>query len=139
MKFVTAGVGLLLGAFGAGAQVSAQLVAFAGCLGACLVQCLPGVGADPLGLGLGGVRGGLGAGSILLGLPGGGLGGGCCLAGLVAVGVGGPDALAGLGDGLGDGEIALGLGGGHPHVSVGAGLPHRLVPLLLGGSGALTG
>jgi hypothetical protein len=62
--------------FGAGAQVGAQLIAFASRFGPHLVQHLAGVGADPLGFGLGSAGGGLGAGGLLLSPPGGGLGGG---------------------------------------------------------------
>ncbi len=57
-EFVAVGVGLLLGAFGAGAQVGAQFLAFAGRLGAYLVQRLLRVGADPSGFVLGGAAGG---------------------------------------------------------------------------------
>ena len=82
-EFIAVGIGLAFGMSGAGAQVGAQLIAFAGRLGAHLVQHLLGVGADPLGFGPGGAGGGLGAGGLLLILPGRGLGVGCRLAGLV--------------------------------------------------------
>jgi hypothetical protein len=65
VQFVAVGISLLLGALGAGAQVRAQLIAFAGSLGAHLVQHLLCVGADPSGFSLGGASGGLGAGGFL--------------------------------------------------------------------------
>ena len=83
----TVGVGLVFGPLGAGPQVGAHLVAFAGGLGAELGNHPFGVGAGPLGLRLGGLPGGLGAGGLLLCLPG--LAGGTIgeLAGLVPVGL----------------------------------------------------
>src|SRR5581483_383636 len=138
-EFVAVGVGLVFGAFGAGAQVGAQFLAFAGRVGAYLAEHLLGVDADPSGFGLGGAGGGLGAGGLLLGLAGSGLGGGCRLAGLVTMGLGGADSLLGLGAGLGDGGVPFGCGGCDALISVGAGLPHRVVSLLLGGGGAVLG
>ncbi len=131
VQFVAVGISLTFGALGAGAQVGAQLLAFAGRLGPHLIQHLAGVGADPLGLGLGSAGGGLRTCGLLPGVPGSVLGGGCRLAGLLPLRVGGADTLLGVSAGLGDGGIPLGSGGGHPLVSLGVGLPNRFVPLVL--------
>ena len=91
VEFVAVGVSLALGALGAGAQVGAQLIAFAGGVGAGLIQHPAGVGADPLGFCLGGAGGGLRACGLLPGVPGGVLGGGCRLAGLIPLRLGGAE------------------------------------------------
>src|SRR5260370_23285708 len=64
VQFAAVGISLLLGALGAGAQVRAQLIAFAGSLGAHLVQHLLCVGAGPSAFSLGGAGRGLGAGGL---------------------------------------------------------------------------
>jgi hypothetical protein len=67
-EFVALGVGLPFGPFGplgAGAQVGAQFLWLAGRIGARLAQHPAGVGANPLGLGLGRLRGGLGKRDVL--------------------------------------------------------------------------
>jgi hypothetical protein len=78
----TVGVSLVFGSFGAGAQVGAQFVTFAGGFGTEFGEHSFGVGAGSVGLGAGCLPGGLGAGGVLL-----------CLACLFS-GVGGE--LAGL-------------------------------------------
>ncbi len=138
-EFVAVGVGLPFGAFGAGAQVGAQFLTLAGRVGAQLGGHLLGVGADPFGFVPGGAGCGFGAGGLLLGLPGGGFGVGCRLPGLLPFRVGGADTLPGLRPGRGYGSVPLGPCGGHPLIGLGAGLPHRFVPLLLGGGGAVLG
>ena len=65
-QFGAVGVGVVFGAFGAGAQVGAEFVAFAGGFGAELGEDPCAVGAGPVGFGAGGVLGGLGAGGFLM-------------------------------------------------------------------------
>ncbi|MGH3191965.1 MAG: hypothetical protein ACRDPY_29430 [Streptosporangiaceae bacterium] len=77
-EFLTVGVGFAFGSFGPGAQVGTQLVAVADGVGSESGQHRLRVGADPAGLGLGSVGGGLRPGSVLLGQPGGPV----CLCGL---------------------------------------------------------
>jgi hypothetical protein len=102
-EFVAVGVGLPLGPLGAGAQVRTQFLAFAGGVGAGLAEHPAGVGAYPLGFGLGGVRGGAAVGF-------GGLG--SLLGGCRAV-LGGGQLLAHLlGGGISLGAELIGLGGG---------------------------
>ena len=78
-EFVAVGVGLALGALGPGPQVGTQLVAVAGGLGAEAGQHLVRIGANPGGLGTGGLGSSLRTGGVLLGKLGGllGLGGPC--------------------------------------------------------------
>ena len=129
----------MLGAFGAGAEVSAQRVAFAGSLGAHLAQQAISVRADSFRFRLGGVGGGLRAYGVLLSLPRGGLGLGCHLAGLAPPGFGRAGAGLSVGLSLGDDGVPFGLRGRDPRVGVRAGLRHSGVPLGPGGGGALLG
>jgi hypothetical protein len=138
-EFVAVGVGLGLGALGAGAQVGAQLLTLAGGVSVGLTEHPAGVGTDPLGLGLGGVRGGLSTRDLLPRLPGGGLGVRCRLPGLGAVGLGGLGAGVGFGAGLSDGGVPFGLGFGDPRLRVRSGLGHGGVAVGFGGLGTLLG
>ena len=113
-EFVSVGVGLAFGVFGSRSQVGAQLVVVAGGVSAEGGQHLVRVGADPAGLGLGCLLGGLGTGGFLLGQPGGLLGLHGCVAGLVPVGLGDADQLVGLGAGLPDRGVSLVFGSGDP-------------------------
>ena len=85
------------------------------------------------------MRGGLGTGGFLPGLPGSVPGIGRCPPGLVTAGLGGADAGIGVGAGLGDGRVPFGFGGSDPRVGVGAGLGHGGVAVGFGGLGALPG
>jgi hypothetical protein len=109
VQFAAVGISLLLGA---GSQVRSRLIAFAGSLGAHLVQRLLCIGADPSDFSLGGTGSGLGAGGLLLRLLGGGVGGGCWLTDPVTVGLGGLGTLPGLGAGPRYRGIAFLLSGG---------------------------
>ena len=125
----------MFGAFGAGAQVGAEFVAFAGGFGAELGEDPFAVGAGPVSFGAGGVLGGLGADSFLVCLAClfGGVGGG--LAGLVPFGLGGADPPVGVGAGLADRRVPVCL----RRLSVGAGLFHGGVTFSLGGGDARLG
>ncbi len=97
-----------------GSQIRPQLIAFAGSLGAHLVQRLLCIGANPSDFSLGGAGSDLGAGGVLLGLLGGGLGVGCRLTDPVAVGLGDLGTLPGLGVdrldfGFGGGRVSEGV------------------------------
>jgi hypothetical protein len=102
---------LALDALSAGSQIRSQLIAFAGSLGAHLVQRLLCIGANPSDFSLGGAGSGLGTGCLLLGLLGGGLGVGCRLTDPDTVSRGGLGTLPGLGKGPRYRGIAFLLGG----------------------------
>jgi hypothetical protein len=106
-EFFAVGVGVAFGTFGAGAQVGAEFFAFPSRLSAELRERVLGVGADPLGFSASGSLGCLGAGGVLLSVPG-------LLVGLVGALPGG---------------IPLRFGSSDPLVSFGAGLLDRRIPV----------
>ncbi len=120
-EFVTVGVGLAFGTFGSSPQVGAQLVTVAGGVGAEAGQHLVRIGADPVGLRLGGFGGSLRGDGFLLRQPGGLFG----LLGTreypVPAGLGGADPSAGLAARLRDRGVPLGFCGGGPRGGILAG------------------
>jgi hypothetical protein len=110
-------------------QVDTQLVAVTGGVSAKGGQHLLRVGADPVGLGPGGLLSRLRAGGILLRQPDGlfFLRGPC--EGVVPIGHGGAYVLVGLGAGLLDSGVPIGFSGRDPPGGVLAGLADAGVPV----------